>query len=232
MGVTKEETLFDKKEFGDINIPAPQKKEEGKIEMPKLTAEEIFKQILLKNEDGYTASYIVSSVEKIHGLIQKGMENITTDDEELVAQVEPEFCVVELYSLTDDVWVVSLIFDSQNDAYLLDLVASLDKYREMLMNERMKGMEKEDYVPKAVPVYKISFFPYSLGGLAVGTFSDPIDYYRTLEDDNKCGLHILFSNDTMDFEQIEVTEDEIADIQADVIREENEKDNMTYRSSI
>lgn len=235
MGVTEKETLYDKHDFGDINIPAPQQKEDGKIEMPNLTAEDIFKQILLHNEDGYAADCIIATVERIHGLLQKGTENIVEDDVELVAQVQPEFCKVEMYALTDDVWTVSLIFDSKNDAYLTDLVIALDKYREMVMNERRKSIEKEGYVPEAIPVFKISFFPYSLGALGVGTFSDPIDYYRTLEDgdkedDNKCGLHLLFANDTMNFEQVSATEDEIADIQADVIREESEKQNFEYRS--
>lgn len=230
MGVTENKTLYDKHDFGDINIPAPQKKEDGTIELPKLTAEDIFKQILIHNEDGYAADFIVATVERIHGLLQKGMENITEDDEELVVQVQPEFCKLEIYALTDDVWTVSLIFDSKNDAYLTDLVIALDKYREMVMNERVKAMEKEGYVPEAIPIFKISFFPYSTGGLAVGTFSDPIDYYRTLEDKDKCGIHFLFANDTMNFEQVSATEDEIADIQADVIREESEKQNFEYRS--
>jgi hypothetical protein len=34
----------------------------------------------------------------------------------------------------------------------------------------------------------------------------------------------------MNFEQISATEDDIADIQADVIREESEKQNFEYRS--
>lgn len=230
MGVTEKETLYNKHDFDEINIPAPQKKEDGKIEIPILTAEDIFKQILLHNEDGYAADCIIATVERIHGLLQKGYENITEDDEELIAQVQPEFCKVEIYALTDDVWTVSMIFDSKNDAYLTDLVIALDKYREMVMNERTKTMEKEGYTPEAIPIFKISFFPYSLGGLGVGTFSDPIDYYRTLEDDDKCGLHLLFANDTMNFEQISATEDDIADIQADVIREESEKQNFEYRS--
>lgn len=232
MGVTEKETLFDKQQFSDINIPAPQKKEDGTIEMPKLTAEDIFKEILVVNEEGYTASVIVASVERIHNILEKGAENITPEDEELIVQVQPEFCKVEIYALTDDAWVVSLIFDSKTDAYLADLVAALDKYREMVMNERMKMMEQEGYQPKAIPIFKISFFPYSLGGLGVGTFTDPIDYQRTLEEDDKYGIHILFSNETMEFEQIEVTEDDISDIQADVIREESEKNNVTYRSSL
>mgnify|MGYP000792172550 CR=1 FL=1 len=47
MGVTEKETLYNKHDFDEINIPAPQKKEDGKIEIPNLTAEDIFKQILL-----------------------------------------------------------------------------------------------------------------------------------------------------------------------------------------
>lgn len=142
MGVTEKETLYNKHDFDEINIPAPQKKEDGKIEIPNLTAEDIFKQILLHNEDGYAADCIIATVERIHGLLQKGYENITEDDEELIAQVQPEFCKVEIYALTDDVWTVSMIFDSKNDAYLTDLVIALDKYREMVMNERTKTMEK------------------------------------------------------------------------------------------
>lgn len=58
MGVTEKETLYNKHDSGEINIPAPQKKEDGKIEIPNLTAEDIFKQILLHNEDGYAADCI------------------------------------------------------------------------------------------------------------------------------------------------------------------------------
>ena len=76
MGVTEKETLYNKHDFDEINIPAPQKKEDGKIEIPNLTAEDIFKQILLHNEDGYAADCIIATVERIHGLLQKGYENI------------------------------------------------------------------------------------------------------------------------------------------------------------
>lgn len=72
MGVTEKETLYNKHDFDEINIPAPQKKEDGKIEIPNLTAEDIFKQILLHNEDGYAADCIIATVERIHGLLQKG----------------------------------------------------------------------------------------------------------------------------------------------------------------
>ena len=91
MGVTEKETLYNKHDFDEINIPAPQKKEDGKIGIRRLTAFRSVNEVLMCAVPVYAADCIIATVERIHGLLQKGYENITEDDEELIAQVQPEF---------------------------------------------------------------------------------------------------------------------------------------------
>lgn len=218
-------------DLNGIQIPVPQKKDDGTIKIGELTAEEIFKEIHYINDDGYSADSIIATTEKLYNVEEKGFENLEADDREIVQTVAPEYCVVELYALTDNVWITSLTFDTEGDAFLTDMMDQLNRYKSMVMHERGKAMQNPEYKPSAIPSYSISFIPYTLGGFGVATFSDPIDYYKTLEDDGKCGIHILFSNETVNFEQVSLTEDELVDVQADVIREEQEKMGKTYNSS-
>lgn len=228
---TKTEQNYSNNMYNENNIPVPQKKDDGTIKIGKLTAEDIFKEMQVVNKEGYSANAITATFEKLHNVAKKGINNLDQEDRELIQMVTPEFCKTEFYALANDVWVVSLIFDSQNDAFLTELYDQLTNYKNMVMHERQKAMDDENYIPEVIPNYTISFIPYTLGGFGIGTFSDPIDYYKTLEDNGAGGLHILFSNDGMDFEQVTMTEDELTDVQAEVMREEAEKAETVYNSS-
>lgn len=212
-------------------LPTPVEKDDGTIQMDDIKAEDIFDAITSRNVEGYSACAIVSAIEKVHTDIKPTKEE-PQKNREVVQTVSPEYCNVDIYALNDDIWIVALTFDSKDDAYLVELRDEMDRFKAMVMEERTRGMKIPGYVPKAVPMYTLTFVPYKFGGFAVGSFGDPIDYYEVETGDGKYGMHILFSPDSMNFEQIEMSKDELTDIQAEVMREEEEKQNTVYRSSM
>lgn len=211
-------------------LPTPQEKDDGSIDLQEIKAEDLFEAIISTNDEGYSATAIVSVIEKVHTDIEP-TEDDPQKNREVVQTINPEYCVVNIYALTDNAWIVELAFDSKDDAYLVELRDQLNRYRDMVMNERMRGARDENYVSKEIPLYTLSFVPYKYGGFGVASFGEPIDYYEVELPDGKRGFHILFSPEHMSFEQVEMTRDELADIQAEVSRESEEKANTVYRSS-
>lgn len=211
-------------------LPAPVEKDDGTIQMEDLKAEDIFEAIISQNNEGYSASAIISAIEKIHTSIKTTDENPQAN-REVVQTVSPEYCNVNIYALNDNIWIVELVFDTKEDAYLVELRDQLARFKTMIMAERQKAMKDEQYIPEAVPVYTLTFVPYKYGGFGIGSFGDPIDFYEVDKEDGKRGIHILFSPDSMNFEQVEMTKDELSDIQAEVIREDEQKQSTVYRSS-
>lgn len=211
-------------------LPTPVQKDDGTIQMDEISASDIFDAIITPGEDGYAACAIVAAIEKLHTDIHPTDED-PQKDREIVQTINLEYCTVSIYALTDKVWVVELAFDSKDDAYLVDLRDHLDRYRTMMMKLRQQGMKDPSFRATEIPLYTLTFVPYKFGGFGVASFGDPIDYYEVNRPDGKRGFHILFSPDSMSFEQVEMTRDEFADTQAEVEREEEEKQNMVYRSS-
>lgn len=211
-------------------LPTPVEKDDGTIQMEDLKAEDIFDAIISTNDEGYAASAIISTIEKVHTDIHPTPENPQAN-REVIQTVSPEYCVVSIYALNDNIWIVELVFDTKDDAYLVELRDQLSRYQTMVMAVRQRVMRDHSYNPKDIPIYTLTFVPYKFGGFGVGSFGDPIDFYEVDKENGKRGLHILFSPDSMSFEQIDMTKDELSDIQAEVMREDEEKQNTVYRSS-
>lgn len=209
-------------------LPTPKEKDDGTINLDEIKAEDLFNEIVSVGDDGYSPTAIVSVIEKVHSNIQPTAED-PQKNREVVQTINPEYCTVNIYALTDDIWIVELTFDSKDDAYLVELRDQLDRYRDMVMEARMHGSNGQP--PEAVPMYTLSFVPYKYGGFGVASFGDPIDYYEIMKGDKR-GFHLMFSPNSISFEQVEMTRDELTDIQAEVAREQEEKEGTVYRSSL
>lgn len=221
----------------DTNVlahaPVPEEVEEKIIHLDDITASDIFEGVLKKTEDGDTACMIMCTLEKYKLMEDKEKGEFFANRKTISTQTpEPEFTDIDIYALSDDVWIVSLMFDSKEDAYLVDIMDQLNQHKNMIMNIRRRMAENDNYTPEYIPRYLLTLAPYDFGGLASLTFIDPLDYFNAEDFENKkYGVHILFATDNMTFERADATEEEIVDMQAEIEREEEEKRNMTFRSS-
>lgn len=211
-------------------LPVPEEKDDGTVQMPEIKAEDIFDAIITPDENGYAASAIICAIEKLHTDIQPTDEDPQAN-REIVQTINLEYCTVDVYAMNDNIWIVELTFDSENDAYLTDLRDHMNRYKTMMMELRQRAMGDPDFRTNVIPMYTITFVPYKYSGFGVASFGDPIDFYEVEKSGGKRGFHIMFSPDSMNFEQIEMTKDQLADTQAEVQREEEAKQNTVYRSS-
>ena len=209
-----------------VPIPEPVKKEmEEEI---NITADTITEEIIGVGDDGYSRSDIIMLIEKIHNVL-KNPENITEDDHEYVKQIDVEYCKVDIFSINDSTINLILKFDTPEDAFLRELIDALDYYRNLIERTNEESY-KNDNVP--IPVLTFTFAPYKFKGLGLATFGSPLTYFRTLdENNNNCCLHLLFEDENVQFEKVEISDDDLARLRADAMREEEAKESTVYNNN-
>lgn len=228
------EEVSEEKEKGldeKINVPKPTAPEnkEPDVTISNVSDDYAVKMLDLiksKNEEGYSPSFIfgslikISDADKYESIYEVPEENIETIDEFPI-----EYCLVDLYSLDGRIMDLVLSFDGPNDAYLRELNEQLNRYR--LMQEKLRvGNNVKD-----AAAFTISIMPTELNGEGLVQLTFPIAFFRTLNDDNvSASMNILFGVDDVAFEYVKLSEDAKADIEADAIRENKNREGMFEES--
>lgn len=190
-------------------------------EIPEITPEGIYNSILETDENGYTPCTIVAMIEEISNAENiDNIEEIKEDDREIIESQTIDFCGVDMYTLDGEILNIILTFDSPKDAYLRDLKQMLDRYKNMASRfvEEENGSE--------LPMFSLTFMPNIYGGRGLGYFAFPISYFKTINEKNEqTSIHLLFNLENVSFEKITLSEDEISEITASLMREEEAKKN-------
>lgn len=213
-----------------VQVPVPETREEKEEE---ITVKSMQEEILGLNDAGYARCSSIVMIEKIHNLLSKEPEEITDDDHEFVREVDPEYFRVKMFQFTDDIINVVMEFDSEKDAYLAELVDLFNQYKLCCGRADEQYAERDNGEDVPVPILSVTFLPYKYKGTAFARFSNPIGFFRTLDDNGKnCCLHMFFKAETADYEVVDIDEDELIDIQAGVMREQEIASGMEYNSRL
>lgn len=210
-------------------VPVPVTKEPEKTkQIPEITSDSIHEQIISQNEDGYSPCTIVAVLEEIVNV--QGNESLEEIDDEHRHEVESafvEYCKVDVFSLDGNLINVVLTFDSPTDAYLKDLFNMLNRYKRMTAHfgEQIADAGENDLV--TVPMFSLQFMPEIFEAHAVAMYSFPIAFFKTLDEDGRqCNLHLLFDAGNVYYSEINLSEEELSDITANVLREMQIKEDM------
>lgn len=191
-----------------ITVPKPQTPADG------ITAEDIQAEITSKNEAGYCPCTIILSLEKIHNL-SRNMEEINDEDREEVETEVLDFCSADIMEFDPEIFSLVLCFDTPQDAYMMDALRMLDRYRHM--QEHPSGNE--------AAMFSISFLPDKYDGQAIGVFSFPVAYFRTLDEDGqKTRIHFLFREEDALYQRLLIDGDTMTQIKADAMRQAGERE--------
>lgn len=204
----------------NMTVPVPDRPEveEVQLEPGEITADDVNNEILATNEDGYCPCTIVAMIEALHDVHDgDDFDEITEDQREIVDDIIIEYCDVDLYSIDGDLLNVILTFETPQDEYLKDLMEMLDTYRQM-------AEEHVDNKNVTIPMFSLSFIPEKYDGKVGATFSFPLSYFRTLDgNDQETQAHLIFNMENASYQQFDIDEDTMAEIEADVLRDIDQK---------
>ncbi len=210
--------------FEDVPVPAPTVKEEAPVEdttMPEITPDSILAEIISQDENGYSPCTIAAVLNELVNIT--GNESLDEIDEEHTNEVESdiiEYCKVDVYSLDGNLMNVVFTFDSPTDAYLKDMYDLLNRYKRMLSHYAEKNADIPEGEPVTVPMFSIQILPNVFRGKAAAMYSFPIAFFKTLDNNGReVNLHLLFDAENTVYSQVDISEDELSDITADVLRE-------------
>ena len=204
----------------NMTVPVPDRPEveEVQLEPGEITADDVNNEILATNEDGYCPCTIVAMIEALHDVHDgDDFDEITEDQREIVDDITIEYCDVDLYSIDGDLLNVILTFETPQDEYLKDLMEMLDTYRQM-------AEEHVDNKNVTIPMFSLSFIPEKYDGKVGATFSFPLSNFRTLDgNDQETQAHLIFNMENASYQQFDIDEDTMAEIEADVLRDIDQK---------
>lgn len=176
------------------------------------TAEDIQNEILSRNENGYCPCTVIATLENIHNATQN-MNGIRDEDREEIETQVLDYCSADIMEFDEEILSLILQFDTPQDAYMMDLLRILDRYRHM---QEHRGEDE-------APLFSVSFVPNKYEGQAIAVFSFPAAYFRTLDSDGqKTQVHFLFRNEDVLYQHLHIDDDTMTQIKADAMREAKE----------
>lgn len=208
--------LFETKELEEINIPTPEfAYEEEEKEDLEFNSEDILQLILSLDEDGHSPSFITASLERLVD-VKEGMTlaDVPPENREYVDQMQIEYCAVDVDTLDGELMQVILSFDTPNDAYLKELNEFMNRYK--IMQHEFAASEDES----TIPLMSLTFAPKDLKGFGLLQFTFPVMYVRCLNDaGTNAAMVMLFHMANMEFVKIDISDEDLAELKADVYRE-------------
>lgn len=219
--------MENKELYPQEQAPAPAPIQETPKKQEEITAEAILNEVIGTDEQGYSPCIILAAIEMLHNVSENisSVIEIPEEDRETVEDMELQFCSVELFSLDNDLINVVLKFDTPKDSYKTDLLLLLDKYKEMF--ENTENIEGE---PATIPMFSIAFAPSKFGGQAAAVMSFPVSYAKVLdENDEATCIQMMFHSENVDYQLLDVSEDEMTDLRAEVLREIEEENRQNNK---
>jgi len=199
-----------------VPVPAPVSAETNNEKYDTFNQDDILYLINSVDEDGHSPCHILAELSVISN-IREGMTllDVTENDKREVDDMEINDCAVDLYTMDGELINAVFIFDSEKNAYLQDMKHMLDRYRKM-----QEEIANNEDISNQMPVFSIAFMPYALEGRAMFQMAFPVSYFRTLNDSgtNTC-MHVIFHANNLDFISVDINSSEVANIEADVLRE-------------
>ena len=194
--------------YDQYGMPIP---EEEKFE--DVTAEEIIRSINANdNMQGFCDC--VASVQLMKVKLRENPEEATEDDYEELGGFSIQNFRADFYGFTPALCAINLIFDSPDDDYYRDAWNLLKRYREEL--EKNEDREHVDYY------FALTLIPNRYSGRCFATLSQPLDFFRTINPDSELiesTIHLIFSYDTVTFQNVTMTADEMIDYRMHVEEE-------------
>lgn len=202
--------------MGDNIVPEPKKEaEDVKVEDMEFEADDLINAMQMVDENGHSPSFIVASVDRLKNVSpDKLLDDYAGDDIDNVDQMSVENCAVNISTFDGDLVMLNLTFDTPKDAYMIELNNLLKRYQ--VLNETMAADDNTD----EVPMFSLYVAPHMYKGMGVVRFSFPVFYTRCLNDNGmNTSVLLVFHLDQIGFEKINATEEEMAQLTADVMRE-------------
>lgn len=210
--VTEEELNMD-------NIPAPVSepdKEEIQFRSEDVDPDRILSDILKLDNDGHANCQILFSMERLHD-IEEGMtlDNVPDENREWLDDLQVENAVLDIYSMDGEITCLNLIFDNDKDVFIREINDFMNKYRISQSQLMDAEVHNNDMI-----MLSVLLMPYETDYQAFLQFAFPFWYGRVIGVTGSGNvMTLMFHNDNIDAIQIDMTEDELNTVKADVMRD-------------
>lgn len=187
----------------------------------KVTPDIILETLNKVDKDNHTDAVIIADLSRIKNVTDDmTFDNIPEENREYIDQIVVEQSKFDMYTLDNNIFNITLKFDSAKDAYMKELNELLNRYRVMQEDLIEKGKNNEAIM------LMFSFIPNELKGRGVLNVAFPISYFRILDDNNVNATFLMqFYVDNLQFGEIKIDDDVKSEIIADTMREMEEGTN-------
>lgn len=199
-----------------IPVPVSEKTDEVTFKSENIDADHLLTDILKQNEDGHANSQILFSMERLHD-IENGMslDDVPDENREWLCDLQVENAAIDVYSMDGEISCLNLIFDNDKDVYIREINDIMNRYR--LAQEQLSEEEtgKNDMI-----MLSVLLMPYSTDYQAFLQFAFPFWWGRVIGAAGQGNvMTLMFHNNNIEAVQIDMTEDELSTMQADVMRD-------------
>lgn len=178
---------------------------------------QLLKDILKINEDGHTDSQVLVTMERLHN-VEEGMtlEELGDENREWIEDLEIEDCSLDIFSMDGEITCLNMAFDTPQSVYLRELNSFINRYR--LAQEAF--VQDENRNPNDMLMLSVMIMPNIPNYQAFLQLCFPIWWGRVVNDEGEANtMTIMFHSNNIDAYQIDISEEELTEIKADILRE-------------
>ena len=186
--------------YDEYGMPIPQ---EDTFE--DVTAQDIIRAINA-NDSARGFCDCTASLQLMKVSLRKDPSQATEDDYEELGGFAIRNFRADFYGFTPELCAINLTFDSPDDEDYRGSWNIVQRYREELENNQDR--ENYDYY------LSLTLIPNRYSGRCFATLAQPLDFFRTVNPDSdfiESTLHLIFSYNTVTFQNVTMTSDEMID---------------------
>lgn len=199
-----------------VPVPAPIENPNGvTFKSEDIDADRLLADILKLDNDGHSNCQILFTMERLHN-IKEGMalDEVPEEDREWLDDLQVENAVIDLYSMDGEISCLNLIFDNDKDVYIREINDFVSQYR--IAQEQL---QQEDGSKNDMIMLSVLLMPYETDYQAFLQLAFPFWSGRVVGVTGEANvMTLMFHNDNIDAIQIDMTEDELNTVTADVLR--------------
>ena len=216
-----EETKVDvEKEIEIAAVPEPGVDNADNITFKSedIDADRLLSDILKLDKDNHSNCQIMFLLERLHD-IQDGMtlDDVPEEKKEWIEDMQIENAALDIFSLDGETSCLNFVFDTEKDIYIREINDIMNRYRIAQQQLQEDELGKNDLI-----MLSVLLMPYETEYQAFLQFAFPFWWGRVVGDTGKGNIMtLMFHNDNIDAIQIDMTEDELSTIKADVLRDIN-----------
>lgn len=202
-----------------VSVPVPEPIEnpnDVEFKSEEIDADRLLEDILKLDKGGHANCQILFSMERLHN-VKEGMslDDVPDEDREWLDDLQVENAAIDVYSMDGEISCLNLVFDNDKDVYIREINDMMNRYR--LAQEQLQTEEtaKSDMI-----MLSVLLMPYETDYQAFLQFAFPFWWGRVVGATGQGNIMtLMFHNNNIDATQIDMTEDELNTVKADVMRD-------------